>query len=122
MVQRVAEAGGRSAPSDVDGEVCVHGLREPVVVRRDGFGVAHVRAANEHDAWFGQGYAAAQDRLWQMEYDRLRAAGHSAVPGDRLARRVQLVRSAHADWAAMRPATRAIFEAYAAGVNAFIAT
>jgi penicillin amidase len=129
MVQRVAEAGGRSAPSDVDGEVCVHGLREPVVVRRDGFGVAHVRAANEHDAWFGQGYAAAQDRLWQMEYDRLRAAGRwaeaagqSAVPGDRLARRVQLVRSAHADWAAMRPATRAIFEAYAAGVNAFIAT
>ena len=101
----------------------------PVTIRRDAHGVAHVGAENEDDAWFGQGFAAAQDRLWQMEYDRRRAtgrwaevAGVSAVAGDRLARRMQLARSAKADVAAMSPETRAMFEAYAAGVNAFIAT
>ncbi|HLZ70774.1 MAG TPA: penicillin acylase family protein, partial [Dehalococcoidia bacterium] len=83
----------------------------------------------EHDAWFGQGYAAAQDRLWQMEYDRRRAcgrwaeaAGAVAVPGDRLARRLQLARAAQADLGVMSAETRAMFEAYAAGVNAFLSS
>src|SRR5581483_4959566 len=75
----------------------------------------------------GQGFAAAQDRLWQMEYDRLRAcgrwaeaAGPGALAGDRLARRLQLGRAAQADVAAMSLETRSMFEAYAAGVNAFL--
>src|SRR5688572_14188556 len=87
-------AGARSRS---DGELRVPGLEAAVAIRRDAHGVAHVRAASEHDAWFGMGFAAAQDRLWQMEYDRLRAtgrwaeaAGVSAVPADMLARRLQL--------------------------------
>jgi len=113
--------------SQQDGEISVGGVSGPVSIRRDGFGVPHIRAANEHDAWFGQGFAAAQDRLWQMEYDRLRAtgrwaeaAGPVAVAGDVLARRMQLGRAARADIAVMSPETLAIFEAYAAGVNAFL--
>ena len=104
----------------------VHGLDEPVGIARDAFGVAHIRAATEHDAWFGQGFASAQDRAWQMEYDRRRAtgrwaavAGPAALAGDRLSRRLQLARAAKADVAAMSTETRAMFEAYAAGVNAF---
>src|SRR6266511_1719695 len=105
----------------------VAGLRSPVVIRRDAYGIAHIRAENEHDAFFGQGFAAAQDRLWQMEYDRRRATGRwseavgrSGVAGDILARRLQLERAARADVAAMSPETRVMFEAYAAGVNALL--
>src|SRR5688572_26425038 len=99
----------------------VPGLHAPVTVHRDHFGVAHVSAMDEHDAWFGQGFVSAQDRLWQMEYDRRRAAGRwaevagsEAVAGDTLARRLQLTVAAQADVAAMPPETRAVFEAYAA--------
>jgi penicillin G amidase len=102
-------------------------LHASVLVRRDSFGVAHVAAANEPDAFFGQGFVAAQDRLWQMEYDRLRAqgrwaeaAGKDGVAADRLARRMDLARSAQADVAGMSAETRAMFEAYAAGVNAYL--
>jgi penicillin amidase len=116
-----------AACSQLDGALSVHGLDGEVHIVRDGYGVPHIRATNEHDAWFGQGFAAAQDRLWQMEYDRLRAtgrwaeaAGPVALAGDRLARRLQLGRAARADVAAMLPETRAMFEAYAAGVNAFL--
>ncbi|HEX2185478.1 MAG TPA: penicillin acylase family protein, partial [Chloroflexota bacterium] len=98
-----------------------------VTIRRDRFGVAHVKGADEHELWFGQGFASAQDRLWQMEYDRRRAAGRwaevagpGAVAADVLARRLQLVRASQADVEAMSAPTRAMFEAYAAGVNAFL--
>ena len=50
-------------------------LNSPLTIRRDAYGVAHIEAQTEHDAWFGQGFAAAHDRLWQMEYDRRRAVG-----------------------------------------------
>lgn len=117
-----------------DGELTVPGLKEPITIHRDGYGVAHIRAANEHDAWFGQGYAAAQDRLWQMEMDRRRAtgrwaevageearfAGYDALAADVLARRLRLGDAAKPDIEAMSPGTRAMFEAYAAGVNAFL--
>ena len=113
----------------LDGEIAVGGLRDAAVIRRDEFGVPHIEALSEHDAWFGQGFAAAQDRLWQMEYDRRRAVGRwaavvgeEALAADVLARRLQLRAAAEADVAAMSPPTRGMFQAYAAGVNAFLAT
>lgn len=102
-------------------------LDTPLTIRRDRFGVAHVDAASEHDAWFGQGFAAAQDRLWQMEYDRRRAvgrwaeaAGPSGLAADRLARRLGIEIAARADLSVMAADVRAMFEAYAQGVNAFL--
>lgn len=84
-------------------------------------------ATGAGDAWFGLGYACAADRLWQMEWDRRRAIGRTAevvgpagVAADLLARRLQLEASARRDVDAMSPATRAAFEAYAAGVNACV--
>ncbi len=104
------------------------GLDAPLTIRRDAFGIAHINAATEHDAWFGQGFAAAQDRLWQMEYDRRRAvgrwseaAGPAGLPADRMAKRLNLEAAARADLAVMAPDVRAMFEAYADGVNAFLA-
>lgn len=111
----------------LDGELRLPGLHGSVTLRRDAFGIGHVDAQNEHDAWFGQGVVAAQDRLWQMEFDRLRgqgrwaeAAGPYAVPADTLARRMQLSRAAKEDVSAMCAGTLAMFTAFAEGVNAYI--
>jgi len=95
----VTETGARidfsGALSRLDGTLTVPDLLAPIHIYRDAHGVAHIRAQNEHDAWFGQGFAAAQDRLWQMEYDRRRAvgrwaeaAGETALAADLLARRL----------------------------------
>ena len=122
---------GAVPPPDLrlDGELTIDGLTGAASIRRDPEGVAHIDAASEPDAWLAMGFAAAQDRLWQMEYDRLRATGRCAsvvgavaLPADRLARRLQLRRAAEADVAAMHPETRAMFASYAVGVNAFLQT
>ena len=95
-----------------------------VTIRRDGHGIPTITADSTDDGWWGLGYAAAQDRLWQMEYDRRRAAGRWSevvgIPGvaaDTLARRLQLVEAAQGDLKAMDRQTRTTFECYAAGVN-----
>jgi penicillin amidase len=97
-------------------------------ITRDGHGIPHVRAETAADAWAGMGYACAQDRLFQLDYDRRRAcgrwaeiAGVSAVGADVLARRLGLAAAAQRDVAAMSAPVRAAFEAYADGVNAAIA-
>ena len=102
-------------------------LNGPVTIRRDRYGIAHVEATTAHDAWFGQGYASAQDRLWQMEYDRRRAvgrwaeaAGPSGLAADKMARRLDIETAAKRDWDAMDRDVRHMFEAYAEGVNAFL--
>ncbi|HET8630224.1 MAG TPA: penicillin acylase family protein, partial [Thermomicrobiales bacterium] len=119
----------RAAVPDFDAAVTLDGLAGPVEVVRDALGVPHVRAGSVHDAFFAQGFVHAQDRLWQMEYDRRRAcgrwaeyAGPVAVEQDRLMRRLRLDASARADYAAFNAETRAMLDAYAAGVNAFIQT
>ncbi|HEY1918176.1 MAG TPA: penicillin acylase family protein [Streptosporangiaceae bacterium] len=105
------------------------GVQGEVQIVRDGFGIPHVRASCAADAWFGMGYACAQDRLFQLDYDRRRAAGRWAevagragVPGDVLSRRMGIIEAAHADLAVMSAPVRDMFEAYARGVNAVIAT
>ncbi|RAJ92284.1 penicillin amidase [Larkinella arboricola] len=51
------------------------GLRQPVEILRDRWGVAHIYAQNEHDLFFTQGYTAASDRLFQLEIWRRQATG-----------------------------------------------
>ncbi len=98
------------------------------LISRDGYGVPHVRAETAADAWAGMGYACAQDRLFQMDYDRRRAcgrwaeiAGFTALSGDVLARRLGLATAAKLDLTVMSPPVRSAFEAYAHGVNQAIA-
>ena len=98
------------------------------LISRDGYGVPHVRAESAADAWAGMGYACAQDRLFQLDYDRRRAcgrwaeiAGFAALSGDVLARRLGLATAAKLDVAVMSPSVRSAFEAYASGVNRAIA-
>jgi len=112
----------------VTGRLSVAGLAAPVHVLRDARGVPHVRAASERDAYFGLGFAHAQDRLGQMLSLRLAARGRSAeragpsvLAEDRAARVLGLGRLADAQAARMDAGTRRLLEAYAAGVNARLA-
>ena len=105
------------------------GRHGEVLLVRDAWGIPHIQAGSATGAWFGMGYACAQDRLFQMEYDRRRAAGRwaeiagpAAVPGDVLARRMNLTEAARADVAVMSKPVRAMFEAYARGVSTVIAS
>src|SRR6516165_10683408 len=99
-----------------------------VTIRRDGYGIPHVRGETAAAVWFGMGYACAWDRMFQMDYDRRRArgrwaeiAGRSAVGGDILARRLRLAAAAERDVAAMSGPLRGAFAAYARGVNQALA-
>lgn len=98
-----------------------------VSVSRDELGVAHIAAETESDALFVQGYVTAQDRLFQMDLSRRRAAGElaeilgpSAVRSDQEARGIGMRRIAEQHYASLAPEDRAIFAAYARGVNFFL--
>ncbi len=111
------------------GKVSLQGLSAPAQVYRDALGIPHAQTANETDAFYVQGFVTAQDRLWQMEYDRRRGSGRwaetvgpSGLDQDIMMRRFRLVDSAKADYAAVNAHTRILMDAYAAGVNAWIAT
>ncbi|MFN2614366.1 MAG: penicillin acylase family protein [Actinomycetota bacterium] len=98
-----------------------------IEIFRDSLGIPHVRARTMRDAFFGQGFVHAQDRLWQMELDRRKAAGRSAewigkslVTLDVFNRRMGLAAAARADYDAFDDETRSMLDAYVEGVNAFI--
>ncbi len=109
------------------GSITLPGLQKEVIVERDGWGVPHVRAESVEDLVEAQGYVMAQDRLWQMDLLRRVSRGQlSEVLGpvtvgvDKEFRTLGFGRAADRDLAAMDAASRAIFEAYARGVNHFL--
>ena len=114
---------------DVTTPMSLPGLDGTVTIFRDAHGIPHVRAGTAHDAFFGQGFATAQDRLWHMEHDRRLAygrwaevVGDAAVEQDTLMRRLGIGPSVEVDIGAINAETRSMLEAYAAGVNAFMET
>ncbi|MCD8510990.1 MAG: penicillin acylase family protein [Bacillus sp. (in: Bacteria)] len=109
------------------GEVTVAGLQQPVSVWRDENGVPHIEAENDHDLFFAQGYVTAQDRLFQMDLSRRQASGmlsevvgSAAVDTDKFFRTFMLRRAGEASYEMYSDEAKAILDAYAAGVNAFM--
>jgi penicillin G amidase len=109
------------------GEVHLKGLHEPVEVITDRYGVPHIYARNEDDLFFAQGYIHAQDRLWQMEFNRRLGSGRlSEIFGeitleiDRFARHLGMHRASTAAAEQLPELSKRIFDAYAQGVNAYI--
>jgi penicillin amidase len=103
------------------------GLRANVTVRRDERGIPHITANNDEDLYFAQGYETAADRLWQMDLLRRTARGELAeifgntvLEEDKRHRTFGFAQTADAEVAQATPAARAILEAYASGVNAYI--
>jgi len=112
----------------VDGTLKLTGLSASIEVTRDSLGVPTISAANMHDLLFAQGFVTAQDRLWQMDMTRRFASGDLAailgpeyVKSDTEQRILGLRPVAEQAVANMDPAERARMQAYADGVNAYIA-
>jgi len=105
----------------------VMGLEQPVDVIRDRWGVPHVYAQSEADLFFAQGYVTAQDRLWQMDLTRRAGSGRLseifgevALNADKAIRALGFNRMAQSNVAVLSERGRALAQAYADGVNAFI--
>lgn len=119
----------RASLARIDGTAGLRGLRDTVEVIRDRWGVPHIYARNIDDLFFAQGFVQAQDRLWQMEMYRRTYEGKLAeILGPDYVRHDQLVRLLKfrgpwddREWTHYHPEGRRIFEAFARGVNAFIA-
>jgi penicillin amidase len=118
----------RSLPV-VNGTEVVAGASAPIDIIRDADAIPHIFAATKADALFGLGYVHAQDRLWQMEFQRRighgrlsEVLGPAAVPQDRFLRTVGFGRAARTAWASTPEWAQAQVNAYVAGINAFIAT
>lgn len=117
----------RRALSVTEGRIEIDGLREPVEVLRDTWGVPHIYAKTVEDLFFAQGFVAAQDRLWQMEMWRrigegkmAEVLGPSAIERDRFARLMRYRGDIEAEWASYAPDARSIIESFVRGINAFI--
>jgi len=112
----------------VDGTHQLAELRSEVTVQRDARGVPHIRAQSREDLCVAQGYVMAQDRLWQMDLVRRAASGRlSEIIGpqtleiDRSFRRLGLSEAADREVSLLDADERADLEAFARGVNRFIA-
>ncbi len=123
------EQKARAALSVVSGTLKTPGLKQPVNVLRDRWGVAHVYAANQHDLFFAQGFVAAQDRLFQMELWKRSGQGRlaevlgpSALLRDVNARLLRYRGDMTAEYESYSPDTHEILEAFTAGINAYIAS
>src|SRR5947207_689180 len=113
----------------VDGTVTVTGASAPIEIVRDADAIPHIFASNRNDALFGLGFAHAQDRLWQMEFQRRIGNGRLSeifgiptIQQDRFLRTVGFGRAARDAWNRTPEWAKAQINAYCAGVNAFLAS
>ncbi len=109
------------------GTLHIQGLHEAAEIITDTYGVAHIYAQNEDDLFFAQGYAHAQERLWQMELNRRLGSGRLselfgdvALETDRFCRRLGIHRSAAIEVTHLSEHNKRTLDAYARGVNTFI--
>src|SRR6267378_4322580 len=119
----------RSSLPQTSGRLVVPGLHAEIRIDRDTDGVPLITARDDEDAAFGLGFVHAQDRLFQMELQRRYGAGRlaeifgpEAAANDRQMRVLGLYRAAEAEIPFLSAEVRSGLEAYAAGVNAFLAT
>jgi penicillin amidase len=118
----------RQSLPDYDQDATVAGLSAPIDIVRDADSIPHIFASNKLDAFFGLGYVHAQDRLWQMEFQRRIGNGRlseifgaATLPQDRFLRTIGFGRAARRAWDRLPGDARRQVEAYVAGINAFIA-
>ena len=127
----IAATGWMSLPQ-VAGEITLEksgGLpAAPVSIKRDANGVPHIEAASLNDAAFAMGFVHAQDRLWQLEMNRRIASGRLAeilgAPGletDRFIRALGVRQAAEKQLANLPRDLQDALNAYAAGINAYVA-
>jgi penicillin G amidase len=104
-------------------------IHAAATIKRDARGVPHIEASSWQDAIFLQGFATAQDRLWQMDVLRRFGAGElaevfgpGALPPDEHSRKMRMREIAEAAVSRLTGEARAALVEYARGVNYFIDT
>ncbi len=107
------------------GRLRVEGVHADVEIRRDTWGVPHIRAQSDEDAWLALGFCHGQDRSFQIE-SILRFArgtlseivGTDALPVDRLSRRIGFHHAARRALEVQQEDVRSVIDAYVRGINA----
>ena len=127
LLAGVAGAGAVANPLPPPETVAVGGLRAPVEILVDHWGVPHIYAGNENDLFLAQGWNAARDRLFQIDLWRRRGLGRLSevfgkayIEDDRAARLFLYRGEMRAEWAAYGPDARRIAENFTAGINAYV--
>jgi acyl-homoserine-lactone acylase len=105
------------------------GMAQTVTIHRDRYGIPHVFARSDPGAVFGFAYAQAEDNFWRIEDNFIRATGRASevhgeqsIEDDRLNRALELPRLAWEEYHRLDGRTRALVDAYADGVNYYLAT
>ncbi|MEV1130342.1 penicillin acylase family protein [Agromyces sp. NPDC049794] len=116
----------RSFPTTA-GRIEAPGLRAAVTVYRDDAGIPQLVAETDHDLFFAQGFVHAQDRFWEMDFRRHVTAGRlaelfgeSQIATDTFIRTLDWRGIAEQEYQLLDETSRALYEAYAAGVNAYL--
>ena len=109
----------------LDGRFSLNGLSAPVQVSRDAADVLHIQASNALDAWRALGFVHAQERGWQLEFNRRLVRGElseilgpSTLGTDKLMRTLGLMHAARQQLAGLSDTSRQALQAYSDGVNA----
>jgi len=112
----------------VNGEINLEGLDGPVDVYRDAMGIPHIYASTMHDLFMAQGYVQAQDRFWQMDTWRHIGSGtlsemfgEGQVETDAFLRTLGWKQTAELEYASATGDTKLMLDAYADGINAYLA-
>lgn len=107
------------------GDASLPGLYAPVTIVRDRRDIPHIRAANEHDLYFAEGYVEGSDRLFQLDLSRRYAYGRlaevlgpKALALDKVQRAVDIDGIAERQLRALAPPDREAIVAFSKGVNA----
>lgn len=117
----------RSFPA-LDGELKLSGLTAAVSVARDGADVTHIKAQSPRDAWMALGYVHAQERGWQLEFNRRvmhgelsEVLGEATLDTDKLMRTLGVMEAAQRQWQGLPAEAKQALQAYSDGINAFYA-
>lgn len=118
----------RQSLPQLDGTLTLSGLKAPVDIVRDRYGVPHIYAGSVADAYFALGFVHAQDRLWQMEMNRRIGSGRlseilgpATLDADKFLRTLGVRRVVEATLKHLNSDALSQLDAYAAGVNAYLA-
>lgn len=120
---------GMRATPQYSGTISGLGVWQPVAILRDGRGVPHIAARNEHDAFFAQGFVEGSDRLFQMDLTRhyvegrlAEILGEPALASDEYVRTLPVEQLAQIQWERLPLRVQDDLQAFADGVNAAMRT
>ncbi|MBW5421001.1 penicillin acylase family protein [Streptomyces sp. BG9H] len=119
----------RASFPQTKGTIKLDGLSGPVDVKRDGNGIPQIYADSDADLFMAQGYVQAQDRFWEMDVRRHMTSGRLSemfgkgqVKTDEFLRTLGWHRVAKKEYdSKLSPETKKYLQAYAKGVNAYLA-